>query len=108
MTIENKHYTKEFLKIFSYKLDGCGFLNGTVKDAFAQRVLDEITATNKEIKAIIHKCPYEKELKFKVFSEISAMLKSFIKGEYRAHAKLFNDEDKNILTLNILMEGVEI
>lgn len=86
----------------------CGFLNGTVKDSFLQKMIDDNSANNKVLKDLMHPCPYLGPMKVFVCMEMNKMIKSFVKGEYKTTVKLSNPEDSNILSMTIVNEGIEV
>lgn len=108
MTVWNKQFTPNFVKIFDYKQDMCAFLNGTEKNLFLQKGLDQMTSKNKGLKELFHPCPYKNELKINMTIELDKTTKAFVKGEYKSELVLHNKDDKNILSIVVVSEPLEI
>lgn len=86
----------------------CAFLNGTEQNMFLRKGLDDVIASNKGMKDLFHECPYKDELKFNMSILLDKMTRPFVKGEYKSEVTLWNKDDKNIITVNIVSEPVDV
>jgi hypothetical protein len=83
--------------VFNVVINICEFLNGTDSNLLGRWFINTVSRTLPE--GMLHPCPYTGEFKAPNISlDVSPEMAFFLVGQYRMRARMFDDEDDNIVT----------
>jgi hypothetical protein len=103
MHIEVKHgsgITPYYTTIINSTVNACKFVNGSDSNPIANWISGAVTDSLP--KGFIHPCPYVGLMKIDNISiSANGVLSQFLKGRYKISARVFDEEDDNIITFKL-------